>query len=340
MPIPVATRQVHADIRDADGAPASGSVEFIQRHWLYDETGNVVLAPGSYTGALTDGAVTVEVPATDAPGVTPTGRTVAVRIITAGQRHYYDIEIPTGSGVLELADLPPVASAGEPVTYATAAALATLDAEVDAHTADTTGVHGIADTAALVATTDPRLTNARTPTAHAASHAAAGADPVTPAAIGAYPATGGTLAGPLILSDQNGTFIRADGTGGYRVRTTDGAEGFADYDYVGQLVVWVWSGPNFTGSQTGRQRWHGAGTTFAGITSFGSSVFAGEQFVHGTDLYACLGGKNGASPVNICGRTATPGAPSTGTWAAGDLIYDSAGEPHLCTAGGTPGTWT
>ena len=34
------------------------------------------------------------------------------------------------------------------------------------HSADTTGVHGITDTAALVVTTDPRMTDARTPTAH------------------------------------------------------------------------------------------------------------------------------------------------------------------------------
>jgi hypothetical protein len=36
-----------------------------------------------------------------------------------------------------------------------------------------------------VATSDSRLTNARTPTSHASSHASAGADPITPASIGA-----------------------------------------------------------------------------------------------------------------------------------------------------------
>lgn len=46
------------------------------------------------------------------------------------------------------------------------------------HSADTTGVHGIADTAALVLTGDARLSDARTPTTHAASHAAAGSDPL------------------------------------------------------------------------------------------------------------------------------------------------------------------
>lgn len=53
------------------------------------------------------------------------------------------------------------------------------DAELAAHAVDTTAVHGITDTAALVVTTDTRLSNARTPTAHAASHASAGSDPVT-----------------------------------------------------------------------------------------------------------------------------------------------------------------
>src|SRR5687768_6418706 len=123
MPIPVSTRMVHADIRNADGTPASGTIEFLQAYWLYDETGNVVLAPGSYTGVLENGEATVEVPATDAAGVTPTGRTVTVRIIAAAQRSFYDIEVPSGVGTLELADLAPVASAGTPTTYATAAAL-------------------------------------------------------------------------------------------------------------------------------------------------------------------------------------------------------------------------
>lgn len=47
------------------------------------------------------------------------------------------------------------------------------------HEADTTNVHGIADTAALVLTNDSRLTNSRTPTPHASTHAAAGSDALT-----------------------------------------------------------------------------------------------------------------------------------------------------------------
>lgn len=56
------------------------------------------------------------------------------------------------------------------------AATAATDAELAAHTSATTNVHGIADTSQLVLTNDARLSDARTPTAHAASHAKGAAD--------------------------------------------------------------------------------------------------------------------------------------------------------------------
>lgn len=45
-----------------------------------------------------------------------------------------------------------------------------------------------------VAADDPRLTDARTPTAHAATHAAGGSDPITPESIGAATSAQGVLA--------------------------------------------------------------------------------------------------------------------------------------------------
>ena len=55
----------------------------------------------------------------------------------------------------------------------------------------------------VAAGNDSRLTDARTPTAHASTHAAAGADPVTPAAIGALAVSGDqTFTGELSFVDR------------------------------------------------------------------------------------------------------------------------------------------
>lgn len=47
------------------------------------------------------------------------------------------------------------------------------------HESSTKNVHGIEDTSTLVITTDPRLSDARTPTAHAATHEIGGTDEIT-----------------------------------------------------------------------------------------------------------------------------------------------------------------
>ena len=61
------------------------------------------------------------------------------------------------------------------------------------------GSAGAGDTIAL-RSTDPTLTDARTPLPHAAAHATAGTDPLTATAVGALPVTGGTITGPLAIT--------------------------------------------------------------------------------------------------------------------------------------------
>jgi hypothetical protein len=70
------------------------------------------------------------------------------------------------------------ADAGKPVSTAQAAADAavasTAASALSNHANATTGAHG-----GIVASSDPRLTDSRTPTAHASSHGSGGADPLT-----------------------------------------------------------------------------------------------------------------------------------------------------------------
>lgn len=51
------------------------------------------------------------------------------------------------------------------------------------------------------------------------------------------------------------------------------------------------------------------------------------------------GNYNSLTAVNFRGQKSTTGAPTAGTWVAGDVVLDSAGAVYLCTVGGTPGTW-
>jgi hypothetical protein len=172
MPIPetIATRHMHCRILDPTGALVTAGTITYRNDWaLYDPSGSVILSPGAYTADLVDGEATVVIPATDAAGVSPSGRTVTVTIATPTWTTTYDIEVPSGNGILELSDLPAAIHPPEVATYATAVALAD-------HATATAGVHGISDTTALITEGDERLYNARPAAAHAESHAPGGDD--------------------------------------------------------------------------------------------------------------------------------------------------------------------
>lgn len=51
------------------------------------------------------------------------------------------------------------------------------------------------------------------------------------------------------------------------------------------------------------------------------------------------GNYNSLTPVTLRGRRTSTGAPTSGSWTAGDVVMDSAGVLWLCTVGGAPGTW-
>ena len=65
-----------------------------------------------------------------------------------------------------------------------------------------------------------------------------------------------------------------------------------------------------------------------------------SDYLTSTAETVSAGSKNSLTGIILAGFKGTSGAPGTGTWETGDVVLDSDGAWHLCTAGGTPGTWT
>jgi hypothetical protein len=116
-------------------------------------------------------------------GVSPSGTVVAETSFGASSSAGNATAYSRGNHTHGTPTAPTAASVGADASGTAASAVA-------AHAADTTAVHGITDTADLVLTGDSRLTNARTPTAHASSHADGGADEVS---LDGSQVTGGTV---------------------------------------------------------------------------------------------------------------------------------------------------
>jgi hypothetical protein len=60
----------------------------------------------------------------------------------------------------------------------------------------------------------------------------------------------------------------------------------------------------------------------------------------GTQASSAFSARANLAVPGIGNSTTTAGAPTTGTWAIGDQWLDSAKVLWVCTAAGTPGTWT
>lgn len=149
---------------------------------------------------------------------------------------------------------------------------------------------------------------------------------------------GAAFTGDVTVTGANLTVKRAAADGAYRFRVTGSG---LDLEIAGlDVFISKWANADFSGVQSNVMRWEAAGPHLIGRVQFGTGAFDDVHDIDSGTGVAALGAKNGLANVRLCGRKATAGAPTTGTWLTGDLVLDSAGAWHLCTAGGTPGSWT
>jgi len=109
------------------------------------------------------------------------------------------------------------------------------------------------------------------------------------------------------------------------------------------LILSVWSDDEFTETQHAYLRFSAdaQNVQLAGPLEVVAGLYGAA--VHRLDPstgVAAVGAKNGTGNIRLCGFLSTPGAPTAGAWAAGDVVLDAAGAWWLCTASGSPGTWT
>jgi hypothetical protein len=347
-----------------DGTAETGSVRFESQTFARHSASDDVVSPGALTATLdASGDVTLVVPATDDPAWSPVGWTYRVTMQLSGVRREFDAAIPydTPGGVLDLSDLLPAQPADGELyaAYAHTHAAYAADASV-VHVAGVETITGLKDLAAGFHVGDRYQVSATGGmdwgpvggpvdvnfyragvgllqtdyTFNAAAFRLNGAD-VQTLLDGKLSLTGGTVTG-------NVTVQGAGGTKSYGFRTNG-----SNLDLEGSgadLFLSVWSGAGATGTQRNYARLEAGAQLFHALSRWvwASTAFA-STFVLDVDPstgVVVAGGKNSLAGIRLCGMKATAGAPTTGTWAAGDLIIDAAGVWHLCTVAGTPGTWT
>lgn len=220
-----------AGYRTLDGEPYQGTIRLTPSvaRVVSEEYGVIALGPVNATiGASGQFEEDPEVLAIDADGFEPSGWTYRVdEEFTNAPGRAYNISLPAAVPSVALPSLTPVEQSdgttvwqpsGTPSDTVTAETSYGLSSSAGSsvayargdHTHGTPALPPTGTTAGTYAAgNDSRLSDARTPTAHAASHGSAGSDPVTvtqsqvtgldAALSGKLPLTGGTVAGGLVI---------------------------------------------------------------------------------------------------------------------------------------------
>lgn len=180
---------------------------------------------------------------------------------------------------------------------------------VAAHSSATMGVHGIADTAALVLTGDARLSNARTPTAHASSHGAVGSDPLAlvdlagdlpGARISSQVASAAAASDAALLQGNDSAYhrARANHTGSQVAATISDLTEVVQ-DLVGALVV---AGANVTVT------YNDAGATLTvAVPSFPWGSLTGVPSTFAPSAHHASHAAAGSDPVSLSSNQVASG---------------------------------
>ncbi|WP_030387081.1 hypothetical protein [Streptomyces sp. NRRL S-241] len=163
--------------------PATGRIVLATLPAVWTDTDGGEILAGGGTFEVVDGALSRPLVVTDAPGVEPaTGRYWVYEERLVGMPYRRRVfELPEGDGSpIKISTI--IAADPEQAGYTPVEG--PPGPPGDAGPQPPLGAAGAGANIAL-RSTDPTTTNARTPTAHAASHGSGGTDPVAPAAIGA-----------------------------------------------------------------------------------------------------------------------------------------------------------
>ncbi|MET7933499.1 hypothetical protein [Streptomyces sp. NPDC005322] len=357
----------YVEVRDhvlgPDEQPARGRTVYVPSGVIRngDTAQAVVPVAGTYDNT---GRCTVRLAAGDDPDTEPEGLTYsAVRMIRADDGTWLPpsesihfevlaadatdgIDLPERATVTVLPELiqyaltvagiePDPATGDVPLTAANVGAdpVGTASAAVSAHVA-AVDPHGDRVDAAgkYVPLTDPRLADARTPTAHASSHASGGTDPLTPAAIGALTQaladlryllqTGGSISGTLsiagLLSLAAGATATAAAAGNVAYAALVGGDGFDRWRAYGD----------------GKQEWGSGGTSRdTNLYRSAADVLKTDDTFHVTANLrintTSMGG--GVGIVGLANATTVPTTNPTG----GGLLYAEAGALKWRGSSGT-----
>lgn len=336
MPFPVGVQTVAVSAGASgyhapDGTAYAGTIRFTPSVSRVTSATHGVIALGPVNATLSaSGMFTATLLATDASGFSPSGWTYRVdEEFTNAPGRSYNLSLPASAANVALTALSPVESSSGTVSSPAVLSVngetgvVTLDA-ADVGAAPTsrqviagTGLSGGGTLAAdrtlsvsfgTTATTvcvgnDARLSDARTPTAHAASHGSGGSDQITigqsqvtglTVALGEKAAlAGATFTGAVTIS---GADLAVLGAGkGYRFRRGGGA---LDLEAGGSdLLISNWSGGDFTGTQRAYLRLSADAQNIqiAGKVEYVDALYGATR--HVLDGAANTAGFFGATPV-------------------------------------------